>query len=65
MYVKGVGEGKGVVTETTNLLACEAMALGVIVKYCLIFLGTEVDPDTLELQAATNKMHRSKIFRMR
>jgi hypothetical protein len=65
VYVKGVGEGKGVVTETTNPSGWEAVEVEVKVRYGLIFFGTGVAPDTLVPQAAENKRHRIINFRMR
>ena len=65
VYVKGVGEGIGVVTETTNPSGCDAVAVEVIVKYGLRSFGADVALDAFELQAVANKVHRIKIFRMR
>jgi hypothetical protein len=65
VYVKGVGEGIGVVMETTSPSGCEAVTLGVIVRYGLIFFDVGVAPDTFVLQAVANKIHKITIFRMR
>jgi len=64
VYVKGVGEGKGVIAETTNPIGCEAVAVDVNVRYGLMVMGTALALDTCVVQAAANKMHKLANFRM-
>ena len=58
VYMKGVGEGKGVVTETTNPSGCEAVAVGSRREIWLNILEQEFAPDLFVLQAVANKIHR-------